>query len=99
MVGFPEMNCTLTRGLALGVGAMLPQVGLGLGLWHRTKRSGIVMPIALLVFRFLGSSLLFAIFLWQFPTEQKIIAWSGSTLIIVFTSLEAIFFARGVDRL
>lgn len=99
-LGFvPNLRNAVTRGLALGFGAMLPHIWLGMRLWHDPKRTGIGIPIAVLALRLIGSVILFSIFLWQFPTEQRIIAWSGSTLIIVFTAIEAFFFAKGVGRL
>lgn len=95
----PSARTMTIRGIALGVGAMLPHIWLGQRLWHDPKRTGIGIPITILTFRFMGSLILFAVFLWQFPAEREIVAWSGASLIIVFTVIEAFLFAKGVERL
>ena len=95
----PSAKALTIRGIALGTGAMLPHIWLGQRLWHHPRRTGIGIPIAILAFRFAGSLILFSAFLWQFPAEREIVAWSGASLIIVFTVIEAFLFAKGVGRL
>ncbi|MEN9306124.1 MAG: hypothetical protein RL173_56 [Fibrobacterota bacterium] len=98
-VAIPSLRDATTRGLILGTGAMLPHIWLGQRLWHDSNRKGIGIPIAILSIRFIASLILFSVFLWQFPSERYFVAWTGSSLIIVFTVIEAFLFAKGVGRL
>jgi len=95
----PQLGNPLTRGIALGMGAMMPHLWLGRSIWHKASRTGIGIPIAVMIIRFMGSIILLSIFLWQFPAEKRIIAWTVSTLIIVFTAIESFLFCKGVERL
>jgi hypothetical protein len=95
----PQFGNPLTRGIGLGVGAMMPHLWLGRSIWHKEGRTGIGIPIALLALRYTGSLILLSIFLWQFPAEKRIIAWTVGTLIIVFTAIESFLFCKGVERL
>jgi len=95
----PELRTAASRGIILGVGAFLPHIWLGQRIWHDSKRTGIGIPIAILTIRFIASLILFSIFLWQFPSERQIVSWTGSSLIIVSTAIEAFLFAKGVGRL
>ena len=95
----PHLRNPVSLGIALGAGSMIPHIWLGKNLWHDSKRTGIGMPIAILTLRFMGSLIIFSIFLWQFPAQQRIVALTGSSLIIVFTVIEAILFGKGVRRL
>jgi hypothetical protein len=95
----PAYANPLTRGIALGTTAMMPHIWLGRSIWHKEGRTGIGIPIAVMIIRFSGSLILLSLFLWQFPAENRIIAWTVSTLIIVFTAIESFLFCKGVERL
>ena len=92
-------DTTWSRGVALGVAILLPHLWLGLSLWHQPERKGIGIPIAVFCFRFIGSLILFSIIAWQFPSENRIIAPTVASLIIVSTSIETFLFYKGAERL
>lgn len=99
LVLFPETRTVTRRGILVGMSVLLPHVWLGRSIWHKKERSGIGIPIAILITRFTGSLILLAIFIWQFPAENRIIAWTVGTLIIVFTAIESFLFCKGAERL
>ncbi len=96
---FPDHDTRIPRGIALGSAAFLLHFWLGLRIWHDSRRTGIGIPIATMAIRLFASSILFSIILWQFPEDRRIVAWSGAIVVIVFTSIEAFVFAKGVGRL
>jgi hypothetical protein len=96
---FPETRTIASRGVLVGTGALLPHIWMGRSIWHKEGRTGIGIPIAILIARFAGSLILMAIFIWLFPAENRIIAWTVGTLIIVFTAVESFLFCKGVERL
>lgn len=96
---FPRLEARAATAIALGTGPFLPHLWIGLRIWHDSRRTGIGIPIAMIAIRLFVSPILFSIILWQFPADRRIIAWSGSVVVIVFTSIEALVFAKGVGRL
>lgn len=96
---FPDFRTPPARGLALGAGALVPHFWLGRSLWHDPNRTGIGIPIALLIIRFTVSLILISIVLMQFPNEKRFIAYTVASLITVSTSIESFLFCKGVERL
>lgn len=96
---WPQTQTTHTRGIALGIAALLPHLWLGRSIWHCPDRKGIGIPMAILIGRFFSPLILLSVLIWQFPLEKRIIAYTSASLIIVFISIESFLFCKGVERL